>query len=443
MPHPRRVVFLFMMTLLAAADSRSQQPRAAQPVSGAISKADRERALDILDHVSKGIKDAYYDPKMNGLDWNAVTETARAKIVASNSMNEALTQIAIAVSALNDSHTIFLPPHRTHQLDFGFERQMIWNRCFITRVRPGSDGEAKGLKPGDEILSINGTTPNRQNLSSIEYLDYVLDPRSEMRLQVKDPSGEKHEMDVKAKVTRPPSLMYRTGGGAWYDAIRANQNVRHRMRMRLMQLGDVGVLKVPWFYYDVEDFYVLGHKLSKDQVLIVDLRGNPGGATTTLKYFIGMFFDHDVKVYDRVERKKTFPEVAKSEHPINFRGKVIVLVDSESASAAELFARVMQLEKRGTVMGDRTSGSVMGAIVLSFASSSVEYGAEVTVFNAIMADGQSIEHHGVNPDELMLPQPADLVSGRDPVLAHAAAEVGVKISPEEAGRLFPYEWPKE
>jgi S1-C subfamily serine protease len=53
-------------------------------------------------------------------------------------------------------------------LDFGFEHQMIWSLCFVTRVQPGSDAEAKGLKPGAQILTVNETAPTRQNLRSIE-----------------------------------------------------------------------------------------------------------------------------------------------------------------------------------------------------------------------------------------------------------------------------------
>jgi hypothetical protein len=129
---------LTVLLALAVGSALAQQPTpATPPAPGAISKADRERALGILDAISKGIQNLYYDPKMNGLDWNAVTARARAKIAESNSLNEALTQIAVAVDELHDSHTVFEPPARPYHLDFGFEYQIIWSLCFVTRVRPG------------------------------------------------------------------------------------------------------------------------------------------------------------------------------------------------------------------------------------------------------------------------------------------------------------------
>ena len=443
MSQPKAVVWIVTLLLLPLGQLRAQQPVApTQTVTGSISKADRERAMGILDNVAKGIRDNYYDANLNGVDWDAVIAGARLKIAQSNSLNAALAQIAAAVNRLNDSHTIFQPPYHPVKLDYGLEYQVIWSRCFVTRVRPGSDAAAKGLKPGAEILSIDGIAPKRQNLWNLAYLIYDLDPREEMALEVQLPSGEKRSLQIKAKITQSSDVVARWGGGVRNDLIRESENERHRMRMQLEQFGDVGVLKIPEFFYGADTVYNLGGKIRNDKALIVDLRGNPGGSVETLKYLLGMFFDKDVKMCDRVERKKTSAEIIKHEHHIYFPGKLIVLVDSASASASEIFARVIQLEKRGTVLGDLSSGYVMEAEGFSFFSSGVDYGAEITVANPIMTDGKSLEHHGVKPDEMLVPQPTDLESGRDPVLSHAAEELGVAITPEVAGKLFPYEWPK-
>lgn len=70
----------------------------------------------------------------------------------------------------------------------------------------------------------------------------------------------------------------------------------------------------------------------------------------------------------------------------------------------------------------------------------VFYGLSVTINDLIMSDGKSLEKVGVTPDELVLPTGADLAAKLDPALARAAALVGLKITPEMAGALFPVEW---
>jgi hypothetical protein len=70
----------------------------------------------------------------------------------------------------------------------------------------------------------------------------------------------------------------------------------------------------------------------------------------------------------------------------------------------------------------------------------IPYAASITDADIIMSDGQSLERVGVVPDELKLPTASDLAKKSDPVLAYALSLVGVDITPEKAGMLFPLEW---
>jgi C-terminal processing protease CtpA/Prc len=158
---------------------------------------------------------------------------------------------------------------------------------------------------------------------------------------------------------------------------------------------------------------------------------------------VGNVFDHDVKIADRVGRKDRKPQIAKSHGKDAFNGKIIVLVDSDSASAAELFARVMQLDKRGTVVVDRSAGAVMESMRYRDnhgVDTKIFYAFSVTDANPIMTDGKSLEHTGVTPDEMVLPSGRDLAEGKDPALTRAAALAGLTLEPAQAGKFFPFEW---
>ena len=430
-----------VVALLATVAWSQQQP--------AMSKQDRDRALDMLRGVGDDVRKHYYDSKFHGLNWDAKMEDAKQRIEKATSLNMALSEIAAVLDALNDSHTFFLPPQHVNRTDYGFQYQMVADRCFITRVRPKSDAEAKGVKAGDEIVGINGYNVTRDTLWKMQYVFSVLRPQPGLRLSLKDPAGSQRKVDVAARIhqgKRVADLTGESGGNDFWDLIRESENEEHLLRARYTEYGDqLMVLKVPEFAFSQAEVESMIGKARKHQALIMDLRGNPGGAIDTLKYMLGGVFDKEVKIGDRVGRKDSKPEVAKAGHN-PFMGKLVVLVDARSASAAELFARIMQLEKRGTVIGDRSSGSVMEARRYQEkmgADTVVFFGASVTEWDLIMADGKSLEHTGVTPDEIVVPSADDLANGRDPVLAHAAESLGVKITPAEAGKVFPFEWPPQ
>ena len=94
-------------------------------------------------------------------------------------------------------------------------------------------------------------------------------------------------------------------------------------------------------------------------------------------------------------------------------------------------------------MGDNTSAKVMRSrfhVHQIGIETVVMYGTSVTDADVVMSDGKSLEQVGVTPDEISLPTAENLRAREDPVLSRAAALVGVKLDPVEAGKLFPFRW---
>lgn len=418
---------------------RSQQPQ--QKISG----YERGMAQTMLEDIDNDVRKHYYDPKFHGLDWNARVKEAKQRIDKAETLNQALSEVAAALDTLNDSHTFFAPPTRPYLHEYGWRQQMIGDRCYVVQVMPNSDANAKDVRPGDEVLSMNGNTPNRNDLWRLEYYFNRLHPQPGLRLILRGPEGSQHQVDVMAKVTQLKRVMDLNGEDIW-AVLREEENEERLIRIHYAEMGDpLMVLKFPEFAFSDADVDGMLGKAAKHKALILDLRGNPGGSAEMLEHFIGDLFENDVKIGDRVRRDKKEPVVARHGRS-HFDGKLIVLVDSNSASASEILARLVQIEHRGVVLGDQTSGSVMEARHYSYKvgmDTVVFFGASITDADLIMTDGKSLEHTGVTPDQVILPTAADLANDRDPVLAHAAEMLGVQLSPEQAGKMFPYEWPQQ
>ena len=205
------------------------------------------------------------------------------------------------------------------------------------------------------------------------------------------------------------------------------------------------IWKLPAFRVPESEIKHQLNSARKHDTLILDLRDNNGGNEDDLRWIIGSFFDHDITVGEMMQRDKHEPLSAPSLGKQSFTGKLYVLVNNSSASAAEIFARTVQLQKRGFVMGDETAGAVgRGKRILLRGGpvSGLAYGVEVTVARLKLPDGTDLEVRGVKPDLKMIPTSLDLAEQRDPVLSAAAQlSAGVLLSPEVAGKMFPVEWP--
>jgi len=444
-PAPSRASALAAALLSALLLAPAAAP-AARAQSGGDLERDRNRGRAMLKLVKDYIKEYYYDPSYRGIDVEARFKTAEAKIGEAQSLSQVLGVIAQAVSELNDSHTFFIPPPRPVEVHYGWKMQMIGDTPYVVSVKPGSDAEAQGLKPGDEVLSVDGFRPTRQTFWKMEYSYRVLRPQPGKRVVVSTPDGERRELAVKAKVEKESkSVNFVEILNEMYEE---EEDAKKLPRFYELGEGAEGV-----FVWRLREFGLTESKIDdmmkrarQRKSLVLDLRGNGGGYVKTLQRLVGYFFDREVTVGEMKRRKEAKPLKARTRGADKvFKGQLVVLVDSESGSAAELFARVVQLEKRGTVVGDRTAGAVMvstvrpGLLGDSSSSNVIPYGLSVTEADIIMADGKSLEHAGVVPDLLLLPTAEDLRRGHDPVLARAVQLAGGELTPEKAGSLFPPE----
>ena len=400
---------------------------------------DRERDRVMLRAVENDLRRHYHDTTFQGLDLGTLFDSAEARIAVAQSNSEAFLTIALALHALHDSHTFFIPPQRTADVEYGWNLGMVGDSCYILKVDPKSDAATQGVKPGDRVIAVDRFAANRGDRWNLEYFYYALAPRPAVRLTLRSPGDTVRSLVVQAKVTPRPLLMDLTHGDDIWRLIRQHQNVEHAHRSRFVEFdSDVLVWKLPDFTADDRDIDRLVRRAQGFKALVIDLRDNPGGGESTLLRLAGDLVGADTFGVRR-GRNKTEPLRTRAGGP-RFSGTVVAVVDAQSASAAEILAYLLQLRKRGTVVGDRTAGAVMeargnehrvGLEVVAF------YYTSVTVADLIFADGTRLEGRGVIPDEIILPSGADLAARRDPALARAITLAGHAVTAGAAGAIFP------
>ncbi len=408
---------------------------------------DRERGKTMLREIRKDLQKRYYDGKFHGLDLDAHFKTAEERLPSATSLGMVFAIVGQALMDLNDSHTRFFPPERSQTYTYGWKMRMVGDECLTLGVRPGSDAERQGLRPGDRLTSIAGFPASRDTLWKLRYLLYAIRPVNGLRLTAQAPGAAPRVLDVRTETRVKPRVMDVSDPDSldFWEVVRSAEREDEDSIHRYYELADDAfVWRMPAFDLGIEDLDRLLGKAMSRKSLVIDMRGNGGGSVRMLERLIGRVFARDVTIGELKERTSTKPWLAPAKgNP--YAGKIIALVDSDSSSAAEVFARVLQLEKRGTVLGDRSAGAVMRCHIRSYrigVDQVIEYYASISDAAILMKDGTSLEGKGVIPDETVLPSAADLAAGRDPALARALELAGVPRTPEQAGAMFPVTWSK-
>lgn len=428
-------LFIVLQTILLSG--------AAAELVAQVSSSEKDMAASMLEMTRDVIKRNYYDPKFRGMDIDAIFATAKQQLKNAGSRDELMLMVAQAPASLADSHTNFFPPSRSANIEYGWRLGIIGQDCYVTAIEPGSQTDAAGLKVGDKVLSVDGFRIERANIFQLYHRYFALAPASRVRFMIIRPGEDRpRTIDVPTKISKTANLV--KWEDVWVSILRKGQDQYEKERFA--EFGnELIVWRMPSFAVpEIRIDDVMG-KVRKFKSLILDLRGNNGGSVNTKKRLLEHLFSRDVKIGTEKYRKETKERIAHGRGDA-YTGNLIVLVDQDSASASEVVAKVVQLEKRGIVIGDRTAGAVMASRFYPMnigVGSEVYFGVSVSIYDLIMPDGRSLERVGVTPDEIRLPGGADLAAGHDPVLAYAVGRFGIALTPEKAGTYFPFDWSKK
>jgi C-terminal processing protease CtpA/Prc len=250
----------------------------------------RDAAQRMLKDGVDTVKKQYYNPNPSSA-FDDRAKQAQQKIASAKTLSESFGIIAWTFDALNDSHTFFQPPRRAFDVENGWRVGFVGDDCFITAVQPGSDAEAKGLKPGDRVLTMEGFRPTRDTMWKLNYAFNTLAPRSAMHFQLVSPGGQPHQVEVNAIVRPLRAKVFDDPNDVWSEVER-QQNILHESDPRYAEAGDIFIMKLANFVLPEDKVNTLLGKTKHHENLVIDLRSNPGGYVDALKTLLGGVFDH-------------------------------------------------------------------------------------------------------------------------------------------------------
>ena len=237
----------------------------------------------------------------------------------------------------------------------------------ISSIQVGSPAQESGLQVGDQVLEVNGTDVRGASLTSIIAL-------------IRGDVGKKIEL----LVTRDDKKIL---------AALATQRLAVRT-VDANQVSDkVALLEIASFNQGTaQDVKEALSNLNYNSGVILDLRNNPGGSIEEAVRVAEIFIGKGVIVSYQVNGAEKLFRATNSE-PI--KAPVIVMINRNTASAAEILAGAFQDRNRGVVIGERSygKGSVQEFVTLGDGSK-----LELTVALYRTPSGRVIDEVGITPD---------------------------------------------
>ena len=365
------------------------------------------------------MRDFFYSPAMNGIDWKAQRDKYAALLPFVNHRNDLTYLIGELIGELNNGHTYVGGGERpeTPRIKLGllgaeFSRDAATRAYRIDRILPGENWNKNtrspltdiglNVKPGDYLLAINGTA-----VSSLPNLYDALigTADKQVMLRINSKPSDDGARDITVVPTDNEAPLYYQ---AW---------VQKNIDEVTKQTGsEVGYVHIPDMGKPgLNQFTKLYFPQIRKKALIVDVRGNGGGFVSPL-------------VIERLRRAFVMIEVARNGMPQPdpadaFMGPMVTLIDEFSASDGDIFPYRFKTLGLGKLIGKRTWGGVIGIREsLPLMDGGQLFKPEFAPYSKEGA-GWIIESHGVDPDIVVDNDPGKEFHGEDQQLDRAIQQI--------------------
>ncbi|MCR4030164.1 MULTISPECIES: S41 family peptidase [Flavobacterium] len=298
----------------------------------------------------------------------------------------------------DDSKTSFMASLSKEHLSLGMTVNLNEkNEIIIDELDPNGPAYQTGqVKKGDQIISISNQKETLQvSCASLESISTMIlsEANKHITLTLKRNSGKSFDVYIEKQVMKDED-------NSVFSFIIGKDS-------------KIGYIKIPSFYADLDGNSRKGCaddvareviKLERDNIkgLVIDLIDNGGGSMEEAIKLAGMFVDYGPLsiVVDNHNEKSVISDPFKG---VIYRGPIVVLINSNTASASEFFSSIMQDYNRALLLGSSTLGKATMQTILPLDEQKNTDFLKITINKFYRITGKSHQYVGVKPD-VVLPE---------------------------------------
>jgi tricorn protease len=334
---------------VVAVDNRAVHPVA---VNAEMDVDFAREKMEVFNQAWSYLRDGFYDPNFNGIDWQAVRMEYAPRIAGSRTPDEMRRILSLMVGELNASHSGVSAPFSANQASAGklglrFDRAEYESsgRLRVTEVIPLGPGALAGIKEGEYLVDIDGTeTGAKANID--ELLAFKTGKRVSLSVCPSSDGANKREVAVRpVNTATEKGLLYRK----WVAEKREYVAKISAGRLGYVHMYDMGSGSLAQLFIDLDT-----ENHSREGV-VVDVRNNNGGFVNA--YAIDVLARRG---YMNMTRRG-FP-TAPARTVLGQRAleaPTILVTNQHSLSDAEDFTEGYRALKLGKVVGEPTAGWII------------------------------------------------------------------------------------